>query len=271
MEGAVDSGEGKSRKDILKALGAAAAGAVAGGVLSAKEVEASHGTLNAVSNSLAPAIHAENTGGGPGLEVTSGDGMGVVVAGNSGMLISAGQGTAVEAFSDEGAAMVARAVETHAIFGSSTQYAGVHGSGESGVVGIATEEIGTFGDGVLGSSPNGNGVRGTSRAAGIGVKAEAESDAGTALQVDGRAKFSSAAAGSIAAGQDSAFVSNLTVTSLSHVTVTLTGDPGQASSAPGSKPVVVWVGRQPGTGFVIHMSRPVRTATPFTYLIIEPV
>jgi hypothetical protein len=269
MAGRVGSEEGKSRRDVLRALGAAAAGVVAGGVLKAEEAQAGHGSVNAVSNSLAPAIHAENTGGGSGLEVTSGDGMGVVVTGDSGALIRAGQGTAVEAFSDEGAAIVARAVETNAIFGSSAQYAGVEGRGETGVVGIATEQIQTLGDGVHGSSPNGNGVRGTSRGAGVGVKAEAGSDTATALQVNGRAKFSTAGLGTIPAGQDSEFVNNPNVTGLSHITVTLTGDPGQASSAPGHKSVVVWVERLPGAGFVVHMSRPVRFATPFTYLMVE--
>jgi hypothetical protein len=67
------------------------------------------------------------------------------------------------------------------------------------------------------------------------------------------------------------FVESSFVRPVSHVTVTLTGDPGQAGSAPGFKPVVVWVERQPGTGFVVHMSRPVRVNTPFTYLVVEPV
>jgi hypothetical protein len=93
----------------------------------------------------------------------------------------------------------------------------------------------------------------------------------TALRVDGNSRFSTAGSGTIPANQDSVAVSRPFVTALSHVTVTLTGDPGQAGSVPGFKPVVVWVERQPGTGFVVHMSRPVRVNTPFTFLVVEPV
>jgi hypothetical protein len=272
MEGAIKSDEGRSRRDVLRALGAAAAGAVAGGVLKAEQAEASHGVINAFSDSDKPAIHAENSSGlGPAIEATADYGTGVVVrAGSYGAVIRSFDETAVDAFSENGRAVSAEAIETSAIFGHSTQYAGVEGSGEDGVIGRATEEIGIPGDGVQGSALNGNGVRGTSLA-GVGVKAEAGGDSATALHVDGEAKFSTAAAGTILGGQDSAFVRNPVVTALSHITITLTGDPGQASSAPGLKPVTVWVDRQPGTGFVVHMSRPVRFATPFTYLVVEPV
>lgn len=262
-EAAVATDEGKTRRDLLKAIGAAAAGAVAGGVLGAERAEASHGIINATSNEESrPAIHAENTDFGPGVEIVSG-GLALDVRATS-------SGNGINVFSECGAAINARAIETSAIFGSSPQYSGVVGSGENGVVGVATEEVG-IGDGVSGISPNGNGVRGTANAAGVGVKAEAVTEAATALHVEGRSKFSTAGAGAISAGQDSAFVGDPLVTGLSHITVTLTGDPGQASSAPGSKPVVVWVERQPGTGFVVHLSRGVRFGTPFTYLIVEPV
>jgi hypothetical protein len=67
-EGVVDA-EGKSRRDVLRGLAAAAAGALAGGVVSADKAEAGHGTLNAVSNSSNPAIHAESTGSGAGVRI----------------------------------------------------------------------------------------------------------------------------------------------------------------------------------------------------------
>ena len=63
MEGAMGPEEGKSRREVLKALGAAAAGAVAVGVLNVEEAEAGHGIINASSDSDRPAIHAEHTNG----------------------------------------------------------------------------------------------------------------------------------------------------------------------------------------------------------------
>jgi hypothetical protein len=32
----------------------------------------------------------------------------------------------------------------------------------------------------------------------------------------------------------------------------------------------MWVERQPGSGFVVHLISRVGAATPFTYLIVEP-
>jgi hypothetical protein len=255
--------QGNSRRNVLKAMGAAVVGAVTSGVLNADEAEAGHGIVNATSNeSNRPAIHAENTAFGTGAEIVS-NGPALIVQASA-------SDTAINAFSECGTALFARAIETSAIFAESPQYSGVVGRGDIGVEGVATEEVGP-GDGVHGTSPNGNGVRGTAHAAGVGVKAEARSSAATALHVEGRSKFSTAASGMIPAGQGSGAVANPIVTALSHITVTLTGDPGQAGSVPGTKPVVVWVERQPGTGFIVHMSRPVRFATPFTYLVVEPV
>lgn len=261
MLDAVKFGKGNSRRDVLRALGAAAAGAATAGLLRADEAEASHGIINATSNEeIRPALHAENTAFGTGAEIVS-NGQGLLV-------IASASGTGIDVFSECGTALAARAIETSAIFAESPQYSGLVGRGQSGVEGVATEEVGP-GNGVSGISPNGNGVLGRALAAGVGVKAEAGSAAAAALHVEGRSKFSTAGPGTIPAGQDSAFVGNPFVTSSSHITVTLTADPGQASSTPGTKPVVVWVERQPGTGFVVHLTRPVRSPTPFTYLIVE--
>jgi hypothetical protein len=159
---------------------------------------------------------------------------------------------------------------------------------ELGLAVDATEGISAFGDlyailgnvrqsgtGVIGQSlaPNGDGtgVLGGAGGSGIGVQARALQESATALQVEGTAKFSTAGASTIPAGQDRVFVADSATTAVSHVTVTLTGDPGQATGQPGSKAVVVWIERRPGSGFVVHLSRPVRFATPFTYLIVEPV
>jgi hypothetical protein len=228
-EGTFDA-EGRSRRDILRGLAAAAAGAVAGGVLSTEKAEASHGAVNGFSTTPGnPGIHGENTSGGTGVEGTGA--VGVDGIGNTGVRGSGG--------------------------------VGVEGSGAVGVRGRPSSASGY---GVWGSSPSGIAVLGESPS-GTGVVATGL----TALHVQGTAKFSTAGSGSIPANQDSVTVSVPFITALSHVTVTLTGDPGQASSVPGFKPVVVWVERQPGTGFVVHMSRPVRVDTPFTFLVVEPV
>jgi hypothetical protein len=271
MAGGVEHEEGKSRREILKTLGAAAAGAVAGGVLRSDEAQAGHGVINATSNSVdKPAIHAENTAEfGPGVVIDTVLGTGLRVNGSPGISASGGERSAIIAGGGDGHGVEAYAIETSAVSGRSEQYQGIDGEGQDGVTGRSLEIYGP-GNGVFGYAPTGSGVKGSSQS-GVGVHATAPRDTGTALQVEGRARFSTASAGTVSAGQDSAAVSDPTVTNGSHVTVTLTGDPGQASSSPGTKPVVVWVERQPGTGFVVHMSRPVRFATPFTYLIVEPV
>lgn len=207
--------EGRSRRDVLRGLAAAAAGAVAGGVLSAEKAEAGHANNNFISfDEMIPAVHAENP---------------------------SAYGTAIQ-------------VESTGLLGT-----GVIASSPSGTA-VTGESL-----------DNGRGVLGFS-ARGVGV--QAHSSQGTALYVLGKAQFSSVGSGSIPANQASVFVSASLTTALSHVTVTLTGDPGQAGSAPGLKPVVVWVERMPTAmppGFTVHMSKPVRVDTPFTYLIVEPV
>lgn len=266
MAGAEETAEGRSRRDLLKALGAAAAGAVAASVINSEKAEATHGNLNVVSDTEKPAIHAENRGFGLGLEVTS-DNEGVKVTASGVGLRSESAGHGVVGISSDHYGVQGISSDAAGVYGSSPLYFGVWGEGgETGVTGISREDHGP-GVGVSGIAPEGTGVRGSS--GGIGV--QAVSAGGTALQVEGKARFSTAAAGTVPAGQDSAFINNPAVTALSHVTVTLTGDPGQASSAPGSKALIAWVERRPGTGFVVHMSRPVRFATAFTYLIVEPV
>jgi hypothetical protein len=243
MAGAGEFAEGKSRRDLLKTLGAAAAGAVAGGVLKAENAEAGHGTVNGTGDGqFRPGVHGFNPDpGGVGVEGSSlTDGFGMWGRGYIGV-----QGTGSSA----------------GIWGNVSNAYGTGVLGESDK-GVGVEGYGHEGAGVVG------GARGVDA---VGVKAEDFHGYGIALQVEGPARFETAAAGTIPAGQESAFVSNRSVTGLSHVTITLTGDPGQASSAPGSKPVVAWVERQPGTGIVVHMSRAVRFATPFTYLIVEPI
>lgn len=115
--------------------------------------------------------------------------------------------------------------------------------------------------GVHGFANTATGVRGDS-ISGVGVVAATQR--GTALKVEGRACFSTAGEGSIASRKPSATVANAQVTSKSHITVTLTSNPGE------EKTTVGWVDRNPGVGFVVHLTDEVHHPTSFTYLIIEP-
>lgn len=138
-----------------------------------------------------------------------------------------------------------------------------------GVVGeaVVDEEVhqdfeGVEGTGVLGRSDSGVGVEGTS-VTGTGVRAS--SGTGAALDVIGTAHFSTAGAATVPQGQNSTFVANTAVGTGSHITVTLTGNPGPRQLS--------WVQRDPGVGFTVHLTGAPpkqRPETPFTYLIVEP-
>lgn len=170
------------------------------------------------------------------------------------------------------------------VFGKPTAVAGYTnsptGTGVSGNAasptgqtnGVRGEAASPDGIGVNGGSPGGIGVAGFSKAAsGIGVLAQNPS--GTALQVIGLAAFSTVSAGTIPARQSDFAVSDTRVTSSSHITVALTGDPGIAPGPVGPPTIraaVDWVERIPGVGFTIHLTRITANPTPFTYLIVEP-
>jgi len=186
------------------------------------------------------------------------------------------------------------------VHGQSQHQSGVQGEslggfpGGVGVLGFSAGDVGVFGvsdpsadgDGVGGFSENSVGGRFGS-ANGIGVRAvspgddhpalqaasgtatdphfEAEPDGGLALDVIGKARFSTAGAASFPQGQNSVFVSNTAVTELSHITVTPVGNPGNREMR--------WVARDPGNGFTVHLSSAPpsqRPETSFTYLIVEP-
>jgi hypothetical protein len=108
------------------------------------------------------------------------------------------------------------------------------------------------GIGVLGRSGSGTGLRG-------------ESASGLALDVAGKARFSTAGSSTVPQGQNSVFVANAAVTADSHVSVTLAGNPGARQ--------LHYVSRSPGAGFTLNLTSappPQRPQTPFTYLIVEP-
>jgi hypothetical protein len=217
-------------------------------VLRAEQAEAGHGTLNAIGDAFRPAIHAENPAGGTGIEASGGTG---VLASGDPYAVDAKGYIGVQARGDEIGANC---------FGS---VYGVQGFGAVGVRGHGGDT------GVEGSSSFGDGVVGYTSENGAGVRAVAlySSSTATALHVEGVAKFSTAGSGTIGSRQDSGFIPNSRVTALSHITVTLTADPGTAST--GGPAVVVWVERQPGSGFLVHLSRRVARDTSFTYLIVE--
>jgi hypothetical protein len=335
---------GRSRRDLLRVLGAAAAGAVAGGVLSAKEAQA-HGTFHQDSTNTTPAIHGNNTVNGAGVKGDSVSGAGVQGSTDTGIGVFAstsGDGTGVfgQVLSTEpavrgqnfgsGIGVFGQSTDGHGVsgetnqagragvigtndstsfsalgvegsvegsgrgvFGHSALGRGVHGHSDgdgAGVMGDITSDTGTgvlgvnngTGPGVKGTS-GGTGVRGEggvgvsgSTSTGVGVQGEAGNGIGVyasssdfiALYVQGPAAFSTAGSGIIPALQAAVFVANTAVTAQSHITAVLTGNPGKVNS--GLPALVEWVERQPGTGFVAHLSRKVGPATPFTYLIVEP-
>jgi hypothetical protein len=136
-----------------------------------------------------------------------------------------------------------------------------------------------MGIGVDGGSEQGTGVHGQGWQAGVegeapgedhpGVRAESRSrtepyalDGGLALEVIGKARFSTAGAGAVPRGRRMTTVAEPAVTAVSHITVTLTGNPGLARFD--------WVERQPGAGFVVHLQGVSLSEIPFTYLVVEP-
>jgi hypothetical protein len=342
-----DDGEqeaGRSRRDLFRVLGAAAAGAVAGGVLSAKEAQA-HGTFHQDSGNTTPAIHGNNTDNGPGVKGDSVTGAGVQGTTDTGIGVFAstgGDGTGVfgQVLSTEpavrgqnfgsGIGVLGQSSDGHGVsgetnqagragvigtnastsfsalgvegsvdgsgrgvFGHSALGRGVHGHSDGDGAGVMGDIDSATGSGVLGlNNGTGPGVKGLSDGTavrgegavgvsgfsptGVGVLGEGDNAIGVyassnsfiALYVQGPARFSTAGSGIIPAGQNSAFVANPAVTAQSHVTVTLTGNP--VGSGLGLPPVVQWVERQPGTGFVVHLISRVGAATPLTYLIVEP-
>ena len=150
--------------------------------------------------------------------------------------------------------------------GTSGSGAGVAGFGDTGPgvvahsnTGIGVEARGSSGVGVHGDTFDGIGVR--AQCLGAVVPGQPTGPE-LALDVIGKARFSTAGPGSVAAWASAAAVLNSAVTAVSHITVTFTDDPGRAT--------VAWVERRPGVGFRVHLSSRLHREVPFTYLIVEP-
>jgi len=108
----------------------------------------------------------------------------------------------------------------------------------------------------------GDGVRGERAGTGAGAGVHAIGPVG--LHVDGRSKFSTVGSGAVLAGNNSAIILNTNVTAGSHISVTLTSDPGNTAA-------VVRVSRAAGVSFTVRLSSNVAVDTHFTYFIVEPV
>jgi len=180
-----------------------------------------------------------------------------------GVLGESGAGPGVEGRSESGLGVLGQSDTGPGVRGESLegQGVGVSGHGQIGVMGRSGEPPPPEGDG-KGGIPSA-GVLGEAWGEGsAGVMAFAGEAGLLALRVVGKACFSTAGSGAVPARMSAATVANPAVTADSHITVTFTGDPGRAS--------VAWVERQPGTGFVVHLSAWPRSDVPFTYLIVEP-
>lgn len=137
----------------------------------------------------------------------------------------------------------------------------VGSEGNATVAGVRGEAFGCVEKGPCGPGI-GIGVYGRSDA-GIGVQAKVDDATGFALDVLGRARFSSAGSASVPAGQTSVFVPDEAVGAASHISVTLMGNPGLRT--------LQWVERAPGSGFTVHLTNVgPKPETPLTYFVLEP-
>jgi hypothetical protein len=227
-----------------------------------------------------PEPGAPGFGAGAGVEGESGGGPGVRGRSQTGPGVSGHSDTGPGGtFHTEGGDFAAN------IGGSAVEFAlgvdnGLIGEGAGGIFSISRGGKpaiegdaldGEFGAGVgvqgvsgtnetFGQGP-GVGVQGIS---GTGIGVQAISAEGMALDVAGKARFSTVGTATVPAGQESILVRDATATTASHIMVTLVGDPGARG--------VRWVSRA-GGAFTVHLtSAPAnkRPATPFTYLIVEP-
>lgn len=238
-QGPIEGATGRESRRKLLALGAASAGALAMTAMRSSTASAD-GPAHTDHAGPEPAVHGNNTAGGPGVDGQSQAGHGVV--GVSHHMDRYGvMGTNSTLDPDPGPPLA--------------QGAGVYGQG----VNIGVKAFSNDGHAVDATSTNGTAVDvGSLTGIGIGIHS-----GGTAIRVtSGKLKLNSVGAGTIPAGARSHAVAHAGVTANSHITVVLTSDPGTAA--------VQWVDRAPGASFTIHFTHAVRRDTTFTYFIVEP-
>ena len=259
-----------NRRQALALGGAAAAAAAVAalGMNGGKKAQADSGDVMRVGYD-----HETDPGGWTGLTGAVADGPVFVLRNNAEPSQERWEAIGLAAMSREGVALIGTTFGSEGYGTRGMAYIGSPDSpSEEWVLGpgIGVGGMSGSGHGVLGQSESGNGVTGQAPGEAPAVLAVSSplganpSDGGLALRVVGKAQFSTAGAWVVLAGARSVEVANPAVTDASHVTVTLTGDPGNAAA------VVQWVERQPGSGFIVHLRVPVSNETPFTYLIVEP-
>ncbi len=237
----------------LGGVAAAAAAVAAVGMNGGKKAQAGHDATNvfhlgeendsgtaptslycAVTKLLPAAFLVVHSNGGPGT---------IGIVGHCGPDDVSGSGIGVLGASPIGMGVLGQSDSGHGVVGGSNSNAGVVGFAPGDTPGVAALSAPAF----PGPLPVGPPLP--------------DPDGGLALDVIGKARFSTAGAWVVPAKADAVWVDNLAVTVDSHITVTFTGDPGRSS--------VAWVDRQ-ATGFTVHLSSRCRSAVPFTYLIVEP-
>lgn len=261
-----------NRRRLLSLLGVGGVGALVGPLVFSREAHAGHDSSNTFH------LGQENSAPGPtGLSGEAAAPLLSVSNTRAGGAVHPGDSAAIAASTDDAASAAITATGTGmGIFAESPTGNAIHAATDTGsaLSGLANADgngvhggSSTTGNGVQGSSAAGNGVAGDSD---TGTAGRFDSENGTALAVHGTATFSTAGSDTIPAGQDSVFVTH-PVTGDSHVSVTLTSDPGPRTLG--------WVERaSDGSGFTVHLAsdrpgRPgpaTRPATSLTYLVIEP-
>jgi hypothetical protein len=285
-----------TRRRLLTLMGAGGAAALAT-LVSSKEAHAGHDSTNVMhlgeSNSapdgaqtkLLANVGSEDVDPGVALIVEStnsafggaitgtwhgpGTGHGVSGFNHSPGTPEGGSGPGVQGASDNDVGVIGFGGAQAGVRGLSNNGDGVLGQagsaeGEGGpsVAGVRGEALGCVEKGPCGPGI-GIGVFGRSEA-GIGVKAKVDDPAGFALDVAGKARFSTAGSAVIPNGQNSVFVSDASVTDDSHISVTLVGNPGGMRA-------VQWVDRAPGSGFTVRLTPTgQKPETPLTYFVVEP-
>lgn len=197
---------------------------------------------------------------------------------------SENNGGAINAYSKSAAAMMSVSESNIGIIGVSNAKSAPGLDSESGLPGIEGFSKFSFGvlglsdmpstyfinwytdpnrgkGGLLGYASDGKGVVGFSDN-GIGVLAVSKGS--PALRVEGKSSFSTVGNGTFPRMKKSftVEVSGL-VTEKSHISVTLTSDPGSDTS-------ISWIERDPPDRFTINLTKSVLRATSFTYFIVEP-
>ncbi len=277
MDEATEPGRGLSRRKMIAAAATVLVGSVAADALTGTEADAAaapslllgkENVATATTGLAGPDSYL------PAFEVTNpGNSGGVAGAANAGLIGSVGPGGALT-----GAPVAAGVVGWSSLFPGAfgalgTGLTGASGPSGYGVVGFSDVAVltgaGSTGAGVLGVVGSGYGLTTSSLAAGVqgygttpgtvGVSAVNYQN-GLALKVEGTADFSTSGLGSIPAAAASVQVADPGVTSTSRILVTPNASPGAGQ--------LFWVTSVPGTGFVVHRTKAVATALPFSYFRI---